>query len=408
MTVDRAEGGTTGLGTRDRMTVPLTFLFAVSGGAAVGDLYYAQPLLDLIAHDLRVGEGTAGSLVTAAQVGYAAGIVFIVPLGDLRDRRRLIPVMMLLCAVALTLCALAPNILALTLAMAAVGVTTVSGQILVPFAGDLAAPARRGRVVGTVVSGLITGILAARILSGLVAGVAGWRAVFALAAGSIVLLAAALYRMTPAVPPRTTTTYRALLRSVGSLVRREPAVRVIMVSGALGFGTFTMFWTALTFLLSSAPYDYSPTVIGSFGIAGLLGSVAAQSAGRLHDSGRSRTTAGLSWPLAIASWGIAGLGSHSLPWLIAGIVALDVATQARNILNQAQIFTIAPEARSRLNTAYITGNFIGGAVGSVLASALWSAGGWPAVVIAGAAASFFGFLHWAATRRHLTHEGNER
>ncbi|MCI2423246.1 MFS transporter [Saccharopolyspora sp. K220] len=383
---------------RYRMTRALMVLFAVASGAAVGSLYYAQPLLDIIARDLHVGEGTAGLLVTATQLGYAAGILFIVPLGDRHNRRDLVPLMMILSAVALAGCAVAPNIIVLTIALVAVGVTTVAGQILVPFAGDLSDEATRGRVVGVVVSGLLTGILAARIVSGLVAGVAGWRVVFIAAAVLLVLLAALLYRQTPVVPAKTSVMYQALLRSIATIIRQEPLLRIVMVFGAIGFATFTMFWTALTFLLSGPPYHYSAVVIGLFGVAGLVGTLAAQTAGRLHDRGRSVSATGVSWLLAVAAWAAAGLGAHSLVWLLVGILALDVATQARNIMNQAQIFAISAESRSRINTAYVAGNFIGGAVGSIAATLLWAAGGWNAVVIAGVALSLVGFVLWLATR----------
>jgi predicted MFS family arabinose efflux permease len=381
-----------------RMTRTLMILFAVAGGAAVGSLYYAQPLLDIIARDLHVGEGAAGLLVTATQIGYAVGIVFIVPLGDRHNRRNLVPLMMLISAVALIGCAVAPNIIVLTIALVAVGLTTVSGQILVPFAGDLSDEATRGRVVGIVVSGLLTGILAARIVSGLIAGVAGWRLVFVVAAVLMVVLAALLYSQTPIVPAKTSVSYKVLLRSIATIIRREPLLRVVMVFGAIGFATFTMFWTALTFLLSGPSYNYSPTVIGLFGVAGLLGTMAAQTAGRLHDRGRSVIGTGLSWILAIASWVTSDLGAHSLAWLLVGILALDIATQARNIMNQAQIFAISADARSRINTAYVAGNFVGGAIGSIAATLLWATGGWNAVMIAGGALSLAGFVLWLATR----------
>jgi predicted MFS family arabinose efflux permease len=398
----RAPGGTAaGPADPHRMTRALMLLFAIAGGAAVGNLYYAQPLLDIIARDLHVGQGPAGLLVTATQIGYALGIVFIVPLGDRHNRRLLVPCMMLLCALALAGCAAAPNIVVLAAALTAVGVTTVSGQILVPFAGDLSDDETRGRVVGIVVSGLITGILTARILSGLVAGAAGWRVVFVAAAGLMVVLAVLLYRATPVVPARTSVSYRHLLRSVATIVRQEPLLRVVMAFGSIGFATFTLFWTALTFLLSGAPYHYSATVIGLFGVAGLVGSLATQSAGRLHDRGWSVGATGVSWLLAIAAWAAADLGGTSLAWLVVGILTLDVATQSRNIMNQAQIFAISPEARSRVNTAYIAGNFVGGAAGSLVASLLWAAGGWNAVVLAGGVLSLAGLALWLYTRTRV-------
>jgi predicted MFS family arabinose efflux permease len=384
-----------------QMTRTLTLLFAVAAGAAVGNLYYAQPLLDVIGRSLGVSISTAGLLITATQVGYAVGIVLIVPLGDVRNRRRLVPVMMMASAVSLGLCAAAPDFAVLALGLAAVGVTTVSGQILTPFAGDLADDKSRGRILGIVVSGLLTGILGARILGGLIGGTAGWRSVFAIAAGIMVVLAGLIWRMTPEVPAKMAAPYGSLLRSVIQLVRREAALRVIMALGIVSMATFTLFWTALTFLLSDRFYHYPPTIIGLFGLAGLIGALAAQWAGRLYDKGYARLGTGVSWLLAVAAWGCSELGRTSLGWLLAGIVILDIATQAQRILNQTQAFAISVEARSRVNTAYVGGNFVGAALGSLTASLLWSAGGWTSIAVAGGGLSLLALILWAVTPRTL-------
>ena len=381
------------------MTGPLTFLFAVASGAAVGSLYYAQPLLHLIATDLRVGETTVGLLVTATQIGYALGILFIVPLGDFRDRRRLVPLMMLLAAAALVACATAPGIATLALALGAVGVTSVSGQLLTPLAGDLSGDEDRGRVVGVVVSGLVTGILVARVFSGLVAGIGGWRVVFLAAAVILVVLAALLHRSIPRLEPRPAESYQVVLKSVFALVVRERTLRASMVLGALGFAVFTMFWTALTFLLSSPPYSYPTSVIGLFAVAGLVGAAAAQGAGRVHDRGWNVAGAGVAWLLVFAAWVVFGFGGHVLVLVVIGIVVLDIGIQGQHILNQSRLFELVPQARSRVNTAYVAGNFVGGALGSIVATTLWAAGGWTAVSAAGAALSAAALACWLLTRR---------
>ncbi|GAA1312167.1 MFS transporter [Pseudonocardia xinjiangensis] len=375
----------------------VVLLLAVASGAAVGNLYYAQPLLDVIARDLHVGQGTAGLLVTATQVGYALGIMFIVPLGDIRSRRRLAPLMMLLSAACLAACAVAPGITILVLALVAVGVSTVAGQILIPFASDLATDADRGRVVGIVLSGALTGILAARVVSGLIAGALGWRAVFVIAAVVMLLLALVLARTIPHDIPRQRQPYGALLRSIPGLVRGDTTLQIVLLYGAVSFGAFSVFWTGLTFLLSGPPYSYSTFVIGLFGLAGLVGAVAAQGSGRLHDRGWSVRATGLSWLLAVVAWAVCDIGRFSVPWLVIGIVLLDVAIQSQRILNQAQMFQASPQARSRVNTAYITGSFVGGAVGSVVASALWAAGGWNAVCIVGGGLCAASFVLWLVT-----------
>src|SRR3982751_3406233 len=203
------------------MTPRLTLLFAVAGGAAVGNLYWAQPLLDLIAEDLHASPATAGWLITATQVGYASGILLLVPLGDVVDRRRLIPIMMLCAAAALTACALAPSMGVLLVASTALGLTTVSGQILTPLAGDLADDSHRGRVVGTVVSGILIGILVSRTISGLVADAAGWRAIYVVAAVAAVLFAILLHRVIPPLAPKARLAYPKLIASVAAVVARE-------------------------------------------------------------------------------------------------------------------------------------------------------------------------------------------
>lgn len=218
------------------MNKALTFLFAVAGGAAVGNLYWSQPLLDFIARDLKTGTGSAGWLVTATQIGYALGVFLFVPLGDLVNRRILVPIALLCSTAALVLCAVAPTFPVLLAALALVGLTTVSGQILVPLAGDLADDATRGRVVGTVVSGMLIGILASRTVSGLIAGFAGWRAIYGVAAVFSFTLAALLHRAIPTLRPRTDLRYPALLASVFTIIRRERSIRWGLVLGGISFG----------------------------------------------------------------------------------------------------------------------------------------------------------------------------
>jgi predicted MFS family arabinose efflux permease len=381
------------------MSARLTMLFAVAGAIAVGNLYYSQPLLHLLAADLHVDDGHTGLLVTATQGGYAIGVFLLVPLGDSRNRRTLIPLLMLLAATALACCAIAPTFVSLLVASAAVGVTTVAGQLITPLAGDLAGEQSRGRVVGIVVSGLITGILVARILSGVIADHWGWRAVFVLASVVNVAMAFALLRAIPHLAPKVPTKYPALLFSVFGLIAREATLRITMVLGAIGFAVFTMFWTAVTFLLSGPPYALPASGIGLLGIAGLIGALAAQGAGRLHDRGRNVATTGVLWLTALATWVGAGAGAGSLLVVIVAAVILDIAVQGLSILNQARIFGLSSDARSRVNTAYITANFIGGALGSLVAALLWPVGGWTAITIAGMIASTVGALLWLAGRR---------
>lgn len=288
------------------------------------------------------------------------------------------------------------------MASTALGVTTVSGQILTPLAGDLADDSDRGRVVGTVVSGILIGILVSRTISGLVADAAGWRAIYVVAAVAAVLFAIVLRRAIPPMAPKARMAYPKLIASVGAVVARERTVRWTLVIGATGFAAFTMFWTALTFLLSGPPFNYGVSVIGLFGLAGLAGlagALAAQRAGRLHDRGWSLPATGAAWMLVLGSFVAALFGSHSGVVIIVVVVVIDIALQAVGILNQVRVFAISHEARSRLNTAYVTSDFIGGALGSAVASVLWGAGGWTAVSVAGVVLSVFALVVWAIGRR---------
>jgi len=381
------------------MTRGRTLLFAVAGGAAVGNLYWAQPLLDDIAADLGTSSASAGLLVTLTQVGYALGILLLVPLGDVVDRRRLVPGVLAASAVALLAAALAPGFATLLVALALVGATTVAGQLLIPLAGDLADPASRGRVVGTIAAGVLTGILLSRTVSGLVAEVAGWRSVYVLAAVVAVVLAVLLARAVPRLPRRERVRYPHLIASVVGVVRAHRAVRVTLVISASVFAVFTMFWTALTFLLSGAPFGYSTTAIGAVGLVGLAGAVAAQRVGRLHDRGWSVPVTGAALVLVLVSLVIAGLGARSIVVVLVAVLLLDVGVQAANVLNQTRLFAIDPAARSRLNTAFVTGNFAGGAVGSAVAGVLWNAGGWTAVTVGSAVLMGFATTVWAVHRR---------
>ncbi|WP_327267721.1 MFS transporter [Streptomyces sp. NBC_01218] len=380
----------------------LTLLFAVAAGAAVGNLYWAQPLLDTIGRSLHISPGAAGLLVTLTQIGYALGAFLVVPLGDRLDRRRLIPAVMLASAVALAACAAAPGFGVLLVALALVGLTTVAGQLLVPLAGDLADDDQRGRVVGTVVSGILSGILVSRTISGMVADAFGWRAVYGVAAVLTVVLAAVLARVLPTVPSKAPVGYAALLKSVLTTVGRHRTVQITLALGALCMMVFTMYWTSLTFLLSSAPFDYSVTRIGLVGLVGLAGALAAQRAGRLHDRGWSVGGTGAALLLALASVALAGFGGRSIVVVLIAVLLLDVGVQGCNVLGQTRLMSVEPQSRSRLNTAFVTGNFLGGTIGSALASVLWQSGGWGGVMGGAGFLLALALTVWAAARRTLS------
>ncbi len=369
---------------------------AIACGAAVANIYYAQPLLNTIAHEFSVSDGTAGLLVTASQIGYAAGLVLLVPLGDLLERRRLITRILLITTVALSATAAAPTFSVLAAALLVVGLTSVVAQILIPLASTLAADRERGQVVGNIMSGLLVGILVARTASGLIAELGGWRLVFASSAAVMLVLSGVLRAALPEVRPSTTLSYPGLLRSVGELVGAEPTLRMRMFYGTLGMGQFSVLWTTVAFLLAGSPYNYGDATIGLFGLVGLVGALAAQAAGRLADRGHQHRSTGVFFAVMLASWALTAAGRSSLAALVLGIAILDLGVQGAQITNQSVIYMLAPEARSRITTAYMTALFASAAICSALASTLYEAGGWDAVSVLGAALAGVGVLAWLA------------
>jgi predicted MFS family arabinose efflux permease len=366
------------------MSRRLVLLLAITCGAAVANLYYVQPLLNVVGEAFGVSDSRAGLLVTCAQVGYLLGLALLVPLGDLLERRRLITILLIGAAASGAACAAAPSIAVLGAALVAVGAMSVVAMIVVPLTATLAGPQERGQVVGTVMSGLLIGILLSRTLSGLVAALGGWRLVFALAAVGMLALALALRRGLSPVAPTENLRYPELLRSVFSLVKSEPVLRRRMALGALSMGGFSVLWTSIAFLLARPPYEYGEGIIGLFGLAGLAGALVAPLAGRLADRGHDRSSLVVLLVATLSSWGLLALGASSLPALIAGIVVFDAGVQGSHINNQDAIYRLRPEARSRLTTAYMVAFFAGGVLGSVLSATLYAAAGWDAVCMLGA------------------------
>ncbi|MGH9080517.1 MAG: MFS transporter [Acidimicrobiales bacterium] len=380
-----------------RMAPGLVALFALSCGIAAANLYYAQPLLPQISHDLSVGSGTAALVVTAAQVGYGIGLALVVPLGDILVRRRLVPGMLILAAGALILASAAPDIAVLAGALVVAGLCSVVAQILVPFAASLASDDERGRVVGTVMSGLLIGILLARTFSGLIAAAAGWRTVYVAAGAMVALLSGLLYRTLPAETERPPIVYSRLLVSVVDLMRAEPLLRLRSAIGGLSFATFNVIWTSLAFLLAGPPYHYGEAVIGLFGLLGVAGALAASFSGRLADRGYERAVSGGSLVATVGAVGLLALGAHQLWALVVGIVLADLGIQAVHIQNQQLILAIDPAARSRLNTGYMVTYFVGGSIGSATTGLAYGIDGWSAVILLGLCYSTAGLTLWVVS-----------
>ncbi len=360
----------------------------------VGNLYFAQPLLVLIARDYRLGDGGAASAATLAQIGYAVGMLTIVPLGDALPRRRLALATLGASVAALLAVALAPNLPLHLAAQFALGVATCTPQILVPFAAQIAPPERRGRAVGFVMSGLLVGILLGRGYAGIVGAALGWRWAYVgsalVALPLLYVLRAALPEGLPETPPGTPRPrYRDLLLSVAGYVRREGDLRRAMLVGALVFGAFSAFWTGLTYLLESSVYGLAAGraagVAGLFGLVGAAGAGTAALGGRLVDERGPRLVQALALGLALLSFAVFAAFGASYLGLALGVLLLDVGAQGSHIANQSRVYGIDPPARSRLNTAYMTAYFVGGAAGSALGARAWTVGGWTGVSLVGAA-----------------------
>jgi predicted MFS family arabinose efflux permease len=372
----------------------LIALLAIGCGTTVANLYYAQPLLSAIGAHFGVSDGTAGLLVTVSQVFYGLGLVFIAPLSDLVDRRRLVVVLLAIACLALAGAAAAPQFLVLALAIGIAASTSVVAQILIPFASTLAPEHERGHVVGLVMSGLLTGILIARTFAGLLAGATGWRTVFAIAAAMMAVLGLALWRALPHLRPSASLTYKGLLGSVVVLIREEALLRRRMVYGACGFAGFSLVWTTLSFLLTDPPFEFGEAQIGLFGLAGLAGAVAAMRMGRLHDRGHSRIATGCSLGAVLISWPIFIFGRDSVIAILLGLAVLDFGVQGQNVLSQGAIYALGRQTTGRVTTAYVTSNFVGGAVGSAAGSRAWTLGGWSAVCALGAVFALTAMLAW--------------
>jgi predicted MFS family arabinose efflux permease len=362
----------------------LVILLAITAGLSVASNYYAQPLLATIANSLHVSKRTTSLLVTSSQIGYALGLAAVVPLGDLLERRRLITRLLSVSVIGLIAAALSPNLAVLAVASLIVGVTSVVAQVAVPYSASLAAEHQRGLVVGTVMSGLLIGMLLARTFAGFVADFLGWRAIYVLAALILSGLIFVLRRELPESREKEVSSYAQLMKTVWRLVREERILRLRSLYGACVFASFSAFWTTASFLLSGHPYQYSAKIIGLFGLVAVSGVIASPVAGRLADRGwaRFQTTAFLLCTLV--SWFPVALGGQHLAWLVFGIILLDFGVHGAQITNQSEIYRLNPGARSRLTTAYMTTYFIGGAVGSQTGSVMYERFGWNGVCCAGA------------------------
>lgn len=361
----------------------LVLLMATACGIIVANLYYAQPLLSQIASTFNVSQQSISLVPMLNQIGYAIGMFFILPLGDIKEKRSLIILMLLLSAVSLTLMSVSQNINMLFFSAFAIGLTNVAPHLIIAFAAQLSKPSERGKIIGTVMSGLLIGILFSRTFSGIVGSAFSWRLVYAIAVGLIILLTLLLWILFPFSPAKSNIGYTNLLKSLWNLIKNEPVLRQASLSGAMMFAAFSAFWTTLIFLLESPAYKLGAQTAGLFGLVGVIGALAVPLVGKFADKKSPKFTlliavfcSALSficfWMLGLKLWG-----------LIIGVILLDLGTQSGQISNQTKIYALNGEARNRINTVFMVSYFIGGSLGSYLGVYGWSRFGWNGVCAVG-------------------------
>ncbi|MCE9978323.1 MFS transporter [Leclercia adecarboxylata] len=386
---------------RTGVSTSLAWLFAIASGLSVANVYYAQPLLDALARDFGISHAAVGGVITATQLGCALALLFLVPLGDRVDRRRLMAMQMLALTFALVAVGMAQSTLALLAGMLAVGLLgTAMTQGLIAYAASAAAPHEQGRVVGTAQGGVFIGLLLARVFAGGVSDLAGWRGVYFCAALLMLGIAFPLWRRLPILPPATRTlSYPHLLASMLTLMRQEKVLQVRGVLAMLMFAAFNIFWSALVLPLSAPPYNFSHTLIGAFGLAGVVGALAAARAGQWADRGYARQTSGLALLVLLLAWWPLSLMEVSLWALVMGIVLLDLGGQALHVTNQSLIFRTRPDAHSRLVGLYMMFYAVGSGLGAICTTVTYARFGWQGVCTLGASVSLLALVFWWVTQR---------
>jgi predicted MFS family arabinose efflux permease len=378
----------------------LILLLGTAVGVIAANLYYAQPVVALIAKSLSLDPELAGLVVTLTQVGYGLGVLFIVPLGDLIENRKLILFMMGIAIVSILCLGISTQLIPYFAAALAVGLGVSALQIIVPYAAHLAPEQYRGRVVGSLMSGLMTGIMLSRPISSLLTDLISWHAVFFLSAGMMLILAFTLYKfLPPRQPSSSEMRYPELIASMGQLFARTPVLRRRAIYQACMFGAFSLFWTTTPLLLSGPEFHLSQTAIALFALVGVAGAVSAPFAGKLADHGFSRIGTTLAMAAGAISFAITRLfepGSFgALAFLVLAAILLDAGVTANLVLGQRAIFSLRAKYRSRLNGLYIATIFVGGAFGSYIGAWAYARGGWPMAAMVGFMFPLVGLIYFA-------------
>jgi predicted MFS family arabinose efflux permease len=367
----------------------LVAFLGFAAGATVANIYYSQPLLQAIATHFHSDAGSTSIVSVATQLGYGSGLLVFVPLGDSLERRALIVSSILGTALMLLAAGFCASLPLLILLSYLLGLICITPQLIVPYAAAIAKPGSQGRTVGSVMSGLLVGILFSRSVSGFIGARAGWQAVFLIAAGAMLLLAILAALVLPPQRPERRVPYRELLASLWPILARQSIVQRHAIIGALGFGAFSAFWTTLAFYLGNRPEHFDSQTTGLFGLVGVAGALAAPISGRMSDRFEPRIVNGVALALVAISFLLMRLADYSLIWLVAGVFLMDAGVQASQISNQTRIYAISTELRNRINSVYMVCYFFGGAVGSAIGSWAWAHFHWTGVCVAG---TLFGLL----------------
>ncbi|EPR12127.1 MFS transporter [Ruminiclostridium papyrosolvens] len=361
----------------------LVLIMAAATGITVANLYYIQPLLAEIATEFNVTQVSVGFVAMLTQAGYALGMLFLLPLADIKEKRKLIITMLCCSCGSLLLMFFSKSIVMIAFSSFAIGFTSVVPQLIVPLAAQLADPKERGRIIGTVMSGLLIGILLSRTFSGLIGEYLGWRVVYLIAAVLMLVLAVFLRRFIPECPGISSLGYKDLFKSMGRLAKQLPVLREASLNGAMMFGAFSAFWTTLVFLLQSPAYKMGADVAGLFGLIGIIGALTAPIVGRIADKRSPRFTVGIGMFIVTAAYLCFLFLGFKLWGLITGIILLDLGVQSCQISNQARVHALSDEARNRINTVFMVSYFVGGATGSFLGSFSLAHFSWTGVCIFG-------------------------
>ncbi|AYD39070.1 MFS transporter [Clostridium fermenticellae] len=365
------------------LTKSLILLMAIACGVCVANLYYVQPLESQIVHTFNISQNLGGLAATVTQVGYALGLLFLVPLGDMSERKSLILRMLGLIIIFLIFTSFSPNYPLMLISMFIVGLTTIVPQIILPYAAHLAPVGEQGKIIGYIMSGLLIGILLSRTFSGILGSIFNWRIVYILAALLIAILFVFISKFFPKEEPTEKIFYTKILKSIPELVKNQPTLRESALNGFFLFGSFSIFWTSLIFLLETPIYNMGTKQAGLFGLLGIAGILIAPLVGKICDKKSPKFAVGIATVLSTVAYICFFIFGYNLYGLILGVIILDLGTQCGQVSNQARVQNLGDKTRSRNNTIFMFSYFVGGASGSFLGTLCWQYFRWYGVCTIG-------------------------